>query len=64
MCGCLKINCLVKFGFSEKAPKFEKNLCRTFDMSVVCVLCVQQHTCQKVDEDFKKKCGQVVLYKL
>ena len=26
---------LLKFGFSEKATKFEKNLCRTFDKSIV-----------------------------
>ena len=25
----------VKFGFSEKATKFEKNLCHTFDKSIV-----------------------------
>ena len=31
---------LVKFGFSEKATKFEKNLCRTFDdRSVIAELC-------------------------
>ena len=25
----------VKFGFSDKATKFEKNLCHTFDKSIV-----------------------------
>ena len=43
---------MVKFGFFEKATKFEKNLRRTFDKSIVRVLCAQQRTCQKVDEDF------------
>ena len=43
---------IVKFGFSEKATKER------------CFLCVQHRTCQKVDEDFQKKWGQVVLYKL
>ena len=41
---------LLKFGFSEKATKFEKsssNICQERR-----VLCTQQRTCQKVDEDF------------
>ena len=40
----------IKFGFSEKATKFEKNLSHTFDKHRV--LCAQQRTCQKVNEDF------------
>ena len=52
--------CLLKFGFSEKATKFE----RIFVIKERCVLCAQQHTCQKVNEDYSKKCGQVVLYNL
>ena len=31
----LKFKEFLKFGFSEKATKFEKNLCCTFDKSVV-----------------------------
>ena len=38
---------MVKFGFSEKTTKFEENLC--------CVLCAQQRTCQKIDDDFSKQ---------
>ena len=30
-----KIDSMIKFGFSEKVIKFEKNLCHTFDKSVV-----------------------------
>ena len=43
----------VKFGFSQKTQTLPKERR---------VLCAQQHTCQNVDEDFQKKCGQVVLY--
>ena len=44
---------MVKFGFSEKATKFEKNLCHTFDKSVL--FCARNRvTCQKVKEDFSK----------
>ena len=53
----------LKFGFSEKATKFEKNLCRTFDKSVMFYernsLLVK--TSMKI---FQNKCDQVVLYKL
>ena len=31
----LHISPILKFGFSEKAAEFEKNLCRTFDKSVL-----------------------------
>ena len=44
----------LKFGFSGKATKFEKNLRRTYGKSVV-FRCAQQHTCQKVDQDFLKQ---------
>ena len=47
-----------------KATKFEKNLRRTFDKSVGFCARNSVSTCQKVDEDFSKKCGQVVLFKL
>ena len=43
----------LKFGFSEKATNFEKNLRRTFDKRVV--ICARNCTCQKVDEDFSKQ---------
>ena len=46
-------NDLLKFGFSEKATKFEKNLRRTFDKSVV--FCAKNLT--KISF---KRCGQVV----
>ena len=46
---------MLKFGFFEKATKFEKNLRRIFDKSIVRVLCAQQRTCQKIDEDFSKQ---------
>ena len=54
---------LLKFGFSEKATKFEKKSSSYFWQERR-VLCAQQRTCQKVDEDFFFKCGQVILYKL
>ena len=41
---------VLKGWLSEKATKFEKNLRRPFDKSVV--FCAQKRTCQKVDEDF------------
>ena len=37
---CHKFITLVKFGFSEKATKFEKNLHRTFDKSIL--FCVRK----------------------
>ena len=50
---------MIKFGFSEKATKFEKIfvvLLTRLSCSVrATVLCAQQRTCQKVDEDFLKK---------
>ena len=42
-----------KVWVSEKATKFEKNLFRTFDKSVV--FCAHSSVCQKVDEDFSKQ---------
>ena len=54
---------LLKFGFSEKATKFEKNIHRTFDKSVV----FYGHNSvfvKKSTKIFQNKCGQVVLYKL
>ena len=54
---------LVKFGFSEKATKFEKKNRRTFDKSVV--FCARNSVLVKKSmKIFKNKCGQVVLYKL
>ena len=54
---------VVKFGFSEKATKFEKNLRRTFDKSVV--FCARNSVLvKKSTKIFQNKCGQVVLYKL
>ena len=53
----------LKFGFSEKATKFEKNLCCTFDKSVV--FCARNSALvKKLTKIFQNKCGQVVLYKL
>ena len=45
----------LKFGFSEKATKFEENLRRTFDKSVVFCARNSVCTCQKVGEDFSKQ---------
>ena len=45
----------LKFGFSEKATNFGKNLRHTFDNSVLV---------KKSTKIFQNKCGQVVLYKL
>ena len=54
---------VVKFGFSEKATKFEKNLRRTFDKTLV--FCVRNSVLvKKSTKIFQNKCGQVVLYKL
>ena len=54
---------LLKFGFSEKATKFEKNLRSTFDKSVV--FCARNSVLVKESTKiFQNKCGQVVLYKL
>ena len=54
---------VIKFGFSEKATKFEKNLLRTFDKSVV--FCAHNSVLvKKSTKIFQNKCGQVVLYKL
>ena len=55
----------IKFGFSEKATKFEKNLRRTFDKNVVfCALNNSVLVKKSTKIFFLKKCGQVVLYKL
>ena len=59
----ISLNHLIKFGFSEKATKFEKILCRTFDKSVV--FCARNSVLvKKLTKIFQNKCGQVVLYKL
>ena len=50
----------LKFGFSEKATKFEKILRHTFDKSVL--FCA--HNSVLVKKIFQNKCGQVVSYKL
>ena len=51
---------LLKFGYSEKATKFEKNLRRTFDKSVV--FCARNSVLvKKSTKIFKNKCGQVVI---
>jgi hypothetical protein len=61
--GAFRINDLLKFGFSEKATKFEKNLPCTFDKSVV--FCARNSVLvKKSTKIFQNKCGQVVLYKL
>ena len=55
----------LKFGFSgflRRPQNLKKSL--SYFWKERCVLFAQQHTCQKVDEDFFFKCGQVVLYKL
>ena len=53
----------VKFGFSERATKFEKNLHRIFDKSVMFFarssLLIKNST-----KIFENKCGQVVSCKL
>ena len=54
---------LLKFGFSEKATKFEKNLRRTFDKSFVFCAC-NSVLVKKSTKIFQNKCGQAVLYKL
>ena len=47
-----EIALLLKFGFSEKATKFEK----FFVVLLTRASCsVQQRTCQKVEEDFSKQ---------
>ena len=55
---------MAKFSFSEKASKFEKNLRRTFDKSVV--FCARNSVLlvKKSTKIFQNKCGKVVLYKL
>ena len=45
---------VLKFGFSEKATKFEKKSSSYFWQERR-VLCAQQRTCQKVEEDFSKQ---------
>ena len=53
----------VKFGFSEKATKFEKNLRRIFDKSFE--FCARNSVLvKKLTNIFQNKCGQVVLCKL
>ena len=55
--------CLLKFGFSEKATKFEENLCPTFDKSIW--FCARNSVLvKKWTKIFQNKFGQVVLYKL
>ena len=55
--------CLLKFGFSEKATKFEENLRNTFDKGVM--FCARNIILvKKSTKIFKNKCVQVVLYKL
>ena len=54
---------VLKFVFSEKATKFEKNVRRTFDKSVV--FCERKSVLvKKSTKIFQNRCGQVVLYKL
>ena len=49
----------IKFVFSEKATKFEKNLCCTFDKSIV--FCSHNSVLVKKSmKIFQNKCGQVV----
>ena len=54
---------LIKFRFSEKAKKFEKNLRCTCDKSVVFSAC-NSILVKKWMKIVQNKCGQVVLYKL
>ena len=57
--GCQVFKVWIKFGFSEKATKFEKNLRRTFDKSVV--FCARNSVLvKKLTKIFQNKCGQVV----
>ena len=53
----------LKFGFSEKATKFEKNLRRTFDKSIVFCAC-NSILVKKSMKIFENKHGHVILYKL
>ena len=46
---------LVKFGFSEKATKFEKIFVVLLTRASCSVLATAVRTCQKVDEDFSKQ---------
>ena len=56
-----KENC-IKFGFYEKATKYEKDLGHTFDKSVV--FCAHNSVlAKKLTKIFQNKCGQVILYK-
>ena len=51
---------MLKFGFSEKATKFEKNLCFTFDKRVV--FCARNSVLvKKSTKIFQNKCGQVAV---
>ena len=54
---------MAKFGFFEKATKFETNLRSTFDKRAV--FCARNRVLvKKSTKIFQNKCGQVVLYKL
>ena len=54
---------LLKFVFSEKATKFEKNLRCTSDKSVE--FCARNSILvKKLTKIFKNKCGQIVLFKV
>ena len=55
----LRTQFVLKFGFSEKATKFEKNIRRTFDKSVV--FCARNSVIVKKSTTIFFKCGQVVL---
>ena len=52
----------IKFGFSEKATKFEKIFVVLLTRAS-CSVCATVNL-SKSQKDFSKKCGQVVLYKL
>ena len=53
---------LLKFGFSEKATKFEKIFVALYKSVVFCAR--NSVLVKKLTKIFKNKCGQVVLYKL
>ena len=53
----------VKFGFSERATKFEKNLHRTFDKSVViCAKSRQRFLKTNVDKSYYTNCLKLIYF--
>ena len=53
----------VLFGFSEKATKFEKNLRRTFDKSIM--FCARNSVLvKKLTKNFQNKCDHLIIQTL